>query len=281
MTQRNKNQTLLFDVSPFLYMAYYGATYILNNQADLNNENKLANVAENVLVGKIQACFNLVESENLLPIFCYDGRHNIAKKKQINQNYKEGRSHPITKYIRERLMSTFKLFPGYHLINDNEEADDLIATLKSKVKSHLDCDFHIFSKDNDLLQLCDYRTFFYDPAVNKGTRDREYLKEKFNGIDNFKQIILHKVCFGDSSDNIEGIFKGRRRKVIVDYLKKCLTFRDFLNTDLIDSDELIQKAIDNYRIIKLKENLSYTGTFNSDISILDFNPNLIKLDNIL
>lgn len=272
-------KVLLFDVSPFLYMAYFGATYILNNMADISNDSKMSKVAGNILESKIQNCFKFVENERVLPIFCYDGINNIQKKKQIDANYKSNRTHPISKEVKKSLINLVKLFPGYHITNEDEEADDLISTCKNIIKNKVeDCEFLIFSKDNDLLQLCDYRTFFFDPASGKGARDREYLKEKFNGIDNFKHIILHKVCFGDKSDNIEGIFKGKRRKAIVEDIKKSKKFSDFLISSSFETEEQKQQAIELYSIIRLKENLSFNYTFNSNVAQVDADILLEKID---
>lgn len=280
--QNNKVSVLLFDVSPFLYMAYYGATSILNNQADLSNEDKICRVAGNILLGKIQSCFNLIpDNSYVLPIFCYDGINSTVKKKQVNQNYKAGRTHPLTKKIRTYLMGMFKLYPGYHLINDEEEADDLLSSMKDKVKFNLEnCEFYIFSKDNDLLQLCDYRTCFFDPGSNGGFRDRKYLKEKF-GLENFKHIILYKVCFGDKSDNIEGIFKRKRHKPIIDKFNDCLIFKDFINLDILETPEQKLQAKNLYSIIKLKSNLIYEGKLISDCSQLENTLFLYKASFIL
>ncbi len=280
--QNNKVSVLLFDVSPFLYMAYYGATSILNNQADLSDEDKICRVAGNILLGKIQSCFNLIpDNSYVLPIFCYDGINSTVKKKQVNQNYKAGRTHPLTKKIRTYLMNMFKLYPGYHLINDEEEADDLLSSMKDKVKSNLEnCEFYIFSKDNDLLQLCDYRTCFFDPGSNGGFRDRKYLKEKFD-LENFKHIILYKVCFGDKSDNIEGIFKRKRHKPIIAKFNDCLIFKDFINLDILETSEQKLQAKDLYSIIKLKSNLIYEGKLISDCSQLENTLFLYKANFIL
>ena len=280
--QNNKVSVLLFDVSPFLYMAYYGATSILNNQADLSDEDKICRVAGNILLGKIQSCFNLIpDNSYVLPIFCYDGINSTVKKKQVNQNYKAGRTHPLTKKIRTYLMNMFKLYPGYHLINDEEEADDLLSSMKDKVKSNLEnCEFYIFSKDNDLLQLCDYRTCFFDPGSNGGFRDRKYLKEKFD-LENFKHIILYKVCFGDKSDNIEGIFKRKRHKPIIAKFNDCLIFKDFINLDILETSEQKLQAKDLYSIIKLKSNLIYEGKLISDCSQLENTLFLYKASFIL
>lgn len=272
-------KVLLFDVSPFIYMSYYGASAIFNNQADISDDLKMSKVSNNILQAKISNCIEPFQNQKILPIFCYDGKNSTSKKKTVDQNYKANRIHTISKYVREEMLNLVKLFPGYHLINDFEEADDLISTVKTKLKNSIeDCQFFIFSKDNDLLQLCDYRTFFFDPAQGKGARDREYLKEKFNGIENFKHIILHKVCFGDKSDNIEGVFKGKRRKAIVEKIKTCARFKDFISLDIFENQEQISLAKDLYSIIRLKENSEFEVKFNPDYSILDFDIRLEKGD---
>jgi len=273
---------LLFDVSPFLYMSYFAATGILNNQADLSNESKVARISCSILESKLQTCFSFFANENILPVFCYDGINSIIKKKEVNPQYKEGRSHPLTKNIRKEMLDILKLFPGYHISNDDEEADDLISTMKFKLKDkYPEANFCIFSKDNDLLQLCDYRTTFFDPGTNKGFRGREYLSEKFNGLINFKHIILHKICFGDSSDNIEGVFKGKRRKPIIDVIQTCSCLKQFLEEAPFENEDQKRRAIELFSIIRLKTNCSYSGFLISDTAQLDFDVKLVKDDELL
>lgn len=263
-------KALLFDVSPFLYMSYYGASYNSGSEQNSEDLTKLSRICNNILLGKIRACFEMYEGHPIIPIFCYDGLHSIAKKKEFVGEYKEGRT-GLPKEVKTGMINIVKLFPGYHIKNNEEEADDLVATAKQELKDKYGefVEFVIFSKDNDLLQLCDYRTDFYDPAKDKGIRGRCYLMEKFNNITNFKHIILHKVCFGDSSDNIEGVFKGRRRAQIVEEIKKSLRFSEFLQSPIFENNDVIQKAKELFHIIKLKKDVPYNKIVNKDMSILE------------
>lgn len=279
--QKTKVEVLLFDVSPFYYMAYYGALFVMQKAPGRNITQEidpvaLMDVTKNILISKIRSCFEMFEGKPIIPVFCYDGFP--VHKQQLEKEYKAGRTTNVPAGFKKDLRSIVRLFPGFHLYNKEEEADDLIATIKAKLKEceNIDPTFYIFSKDNDLLQLCDYRTCFYDPANNKGYRNREYLKEKFNGISNFKHIILHKICFGDSSDNIEGIFKGKRRKAIVEAFSGFKSFKEFLTSDLIENEELYYKAKELYYMIHLKENLEYSSVLNEDDSFLRIDVNFFK-----
>ena len=267
-----KVNILLFDVSPFIYIAYYGTVYALKGPREETNEARIFPIASNMLISRIRSCFEMFDGLPILPIFCYDG--SVAKKKNLVKNYKEGRTHSMSKDLRNNLLNIVKQFPGLHITNQEEEADDLFATMKEQYKDK-DCNFFIFSKDNDLLQLCDYRTIFYDPALKGGIRDRKYLIDKFNGIKDFKKIILHKICFGDSSDNIEGIFKGQRRQKIVEAFVNCLTFNDFLKLDIVKQGNLEEQAKNLYNIIKLRKNLDFEQKIVKDDSFLETDSQLV------
>lgn len=267
-------QVMLFDVSPFIYMSYFGATSNMT-QGELANNLIVSKRCNIVITSKILGCYHLMDmTQPILPVFCYDGIHSSEKKKLVEAKYKAQRSNPISKEVRLSMLNTVKQFPGWHLVNDYAEADDLISTIKYKIKNiSEDYLFTIFSKDNDLLQLCDYRTKFFDPAANKGFRDRKYLAEKFDGIDNFKLVIPHKVCFGDPSDNIAGVCKGKRRKPIVEKIKSCTGYKDFLLSDIFENNEQRQRAKELYSIIRLKTDIDYRGRYNPEDVMLDEDAN--------
>lgn len=257
LENNEKINVLLFDVSPFYYIGYYGATYCLKNtNQDLSDEKKVYEFTRNLIFSKIKKCIEKFQDKNALNmlVFCYDGY--CARKKELAEDYKAGRTSNVPSNIRKMLEEDVKKFPGFHLFNKEEEADDILATAKRCLKeSFKNITFWIFSKDNDLLQLCDYRTFLIDPTKETSKRDRFYLFEKFNGLNNFKHIILHKICFGDSSDNIEGIFKGKKRKPIIEKIKEFSSFSGFLDSDLIKDSNKKQQAIKLYSMIRLRENL--------------------------
>lgn len=271
----NNPSLLLFDVSPFLYIGYWGAVFMLRDKASISDEAKVTSIANNIIVGKIKNILQGFENHPVIPVFVYDGFPQ--RKMEILKTYKDDRTQRITREVKKSLISTVKLFPGFHVINRDEEADDLIATILKKYRSSqyfYYINSFIYTRDNDLLQLANYKTFVIDPAKEGRTKDREYLSQKFDGITNFKHIILHKICFGDPSDNITGIFKGRRRKPIIEQFQTCSKFSEFLNLDIVQ--ERKKQAIDLFNLIKLRENLEYDEVFNADQSILDFDINIFK-----
>ena len=271
----NNPTLLLFDVSPFLYIGYWGAVFMLKDRPSISDEGKVTSVATNIIVGKIKNIMQGFEDKPIIPVFIYDGFPQ--RKLDILKSYKDDRTKRITKEVKKALISTVKLFPGFHVINKDEEADDLIATILKIYRSSqyfYYINAFIYTRDNDLMQLSNYKTFVVDPAKDGKLKDREYLSQKFDGITNFKHVILHKICFGDPSDNITGIFKGRRRKPIIEQFQTCSKFSEFLNLDIVQ--ERKKQAIDLFNLIKLRDNLEYDEVFNADQSMLDFDMNILK-----
>ena len=268
MEPKNKVDVLLFDVSPFYYIAYYGAYYVLSKREPWKkpeelDQYKLMDLTTRFLYSKFENIFYNYIVKECLPLYVYDGVPQ-RKLELLKNHYKEGRTQRIPKEIKQELKKYLAGFPGYHVSNPEEEADDLIATLRYNIKldNSFNKNFIIYSRDNDLLQLADWQTTVIDPANQGGVKDRAYLTKKFDGLQDYKQVILHKICFGDASDNIEGIFKGKRRKPIIEEIKKMETFKQFLTW--LGDKALIQKAIDLASVIKLKEDLPYNIRFSSN-----------------
>ena len=275
MEQKNKVDVLLFDVSPFYYIAYYGAYYILSKQEPWKkpeelDQYKLMDLTTRFLYSKFENIFYNYIVKECIPLYIYDGVPQ-RKLELLKNHYKEGRTQRIPKETKQELKKYLAGFPGYHISNPEEEADDLIATLRYNIKldSSFNKNFIIYSKDNDLLQLADWQTTVIDPTNQGGVKNRVYLAKKFDGLQDYKQVILHKICFGDASDNIEGIFKGKRRKPIIEEIKKMETFKQFLTW--LGDKALIQKAIDLASVIKLKEDLPYNIRFSSNNTFQNLN----------
>lgn len=263
----------LFDVSPFIYIGYNAAVYIVKN----GDKEKIISVSKGLIENKIVQCYKFAGQtvDKIVPFFVYDG---YAKWKNDLQGgtYKEGRTH-IDPEIKSTLFDFIKTFGGYHLKNEEQEADDVLCSVKQKIISKLNkdeiqnCQFFIFTRDNDLLQLCDSKTIIYDPVKDGGVKDISYLKEKF-GITNFKKIVLYKICFGDSSDKIDGIFKGRRRKPILAYIDEIKSYKDFYNWSEVKP--LVEQAKRLESIIKLKSDCDFNKKF---VDFTDYDRGFFKL----
>ncbi len=89
---------------------------------------------------------------------------------------------------------------------DGYEADDLIATIATKVEKESDEDIYIVSGDRDGLQLVNSRIRVW-AAGSKMTEgiifDDEKVKERYGVTP--ERIITYKSLVGDSSDNIPGV----------------------------------------------------------------------------
>lgn len=239
---------LLFDASPFLYIGYNASLYMLKSETHPFFLEK----TKQIIQSKVMQCLDYAEMQcnEILPVFCYDGFPQWKQELQKG-TYKENRS-PLSSKYKSILKAEMKKYPGLHFYNKDEEADDLICTVKQKlikkfgITKESNVQFYIFTRDNDLLQLCDSKTVLYDPAKDVGLKDERYLEQKF-GITNFKKLVLYKICFGDPSDNIVGIFKGKRRKPILEMINSVKNYSEFYANELvlpqIDEAKRLEKVI--------------------------------------
>jgi len=260
---------LLYDVMPHVYASFHGAKKMCKIFTDVITEAQmpqLMNMSKSLLLNKLRQASNHLEGK-IVPIFCYDGRPK--RKLEKDKDYKANRVQVMPINIRQVLLNTVKNQQGFHLINKDEEADDLLATAKHKITKQFgkDSKFYIFSRDNDLLQLCDDNTVFVDAAGGWGNvKDKKYLMEKF-GLDNFKKVVLYKVCFGDPSDNITGIFKGKRKKPIIEKINSSKSVKEFINDSGLVTSEMIPQIKNLMSMIRLRDNLPYEKVLKDDDNI--------------
>ena len=102
-------------------------------------------------------------------------------------------------------------------MNQDFEADDVIASLSEKFTDVTNGKVFIFSGDKDLLQLVNPRISVKNRLKNK---EIVYNNKNFHELVGLlpKQIIDYKSICGDSSDNIPGV-KGIGKKGAMTLLK--------------------------------------------------------------
>jgi DNA polymerase-1 len=130
------------------------------------------------------------------------------------------------------------------------EADDIVSTIKEKIKNEKNFEILVVSGDNDLLQLVDEKTkvlILIRGIKNSVLFDREKVKEKFEGLEPF-QIPDFKALVGDSSDNISGIF-GIGKKTAIKILLKFGNLENLYQQ--IENSSAMSKELES----KVKENL--------------------------
>ena len=216
-------------------------------------------------------------------IMCWDGRGGSRKRKQVNKNYKEGRS-PIRlnrniKVLTEQqenenriwqMHRTFEYlnkFPVIQLVADEVEADDLISYI-TRYSCFKNDQKVIISSDKDFYQLLDDNTVLHRPIQKKFLNKYNIVKEHGIHPTNFA---LARAIAGDKSDNLEGV-PGVGLKTVA----KRFTFfeeeRDVTISELIEfcsnqesKVKAYQSIIENQELIK--ENYGLMQLYSPSLSI--------------
>ncbi|MBM9535965.1 DNA polymerase I [Desulfobulbus alkaliphilus] len=132
----------------------------------------------------------------------YDSRGPVFRHQFYNA-YKANRP-PMPDDLAAQIPYIHKMVAAHrilHLQQDDQEADDLIASVTDKMVAK-GCRVVIVSGDKDLLQLVNDRVSLWDP-MNDRTMDQEAVQKKY-GLDP-AQLLDYFALTGDSSDNIPGV----------------------------------------------------------------------------
>ena len=200
---------------------------------------------------------------------CWDGANGSIRRRSIFKEYKQNRKPFLSRgktdddsknklWQLQTLVETLKFFPICQIYIDNCEADDVIYYLVNKLK---DSKKIIVSSDKDFYQLVDDNTTIYTLS-KKIVLNKKAIKDD-TGVwpVNFA---LYRSFIGDKSDNIEGV-KGIGPKRVA----KLFPF-------ITEDKKYEMSDITNF-INENQESKSYVR-FNDEISKLERNFNLIKLD---
>jgi DNA polymerase-1 len=125
------------------------------------------------------------------------------------------------------------------------EADDILATLATKLKKH--GDVYIATSDKDLLQVVGDNVYVYD-AYRDDILDRDRVVEKY-GVPPEK-IPMYLALVGDTIDNVPGV-PGIGPKRAVGIIEKYKTFDEALDKDTRLKPHR-EKALLSRELIKLK-----------------------------
>ncbi len=125
------------------------------------------------------------------------------------------------------------------------EADDILATLASKLKKH--GDVYIATSDKDLLQMVGDNIYVYD-AYRDDILDRDKVLAKY-GVPPEK-IPMYLALVGDTIDNVPGV-PGIGPKRAVGIIEKYKTFDEALDNDARLKPHR-EKALLSRELIKLK-----------------------------
>jgi DNA polymerase-1 len=171
----------------------------------------------------------------------WDGPRGSAKRRKINENYKEGRK-PIRLnrnfdfeledtnknkvFQRLRLSEYLSNMPVIQIIVPDIESDDVIAYLVKYLSK--DDDKIIVSNDKDFFQLLGDRVKMFSPT-QKEFITPEVVFKKYNIYP--KNFAVARSIVGDNSDNLAGI-KGVGFKNLLKYFP-CMSGEDKVDLDQI------------------------------------------------
>ena len=228
---------IVIDLSNLAYICFYALHYTNDSSTQYSKEDFIETC--HYKIRSIQFATQATET-----VFAKD---NIPMRKILDENYKGNRHHivfPIKEDLIEDLLSrNVKIYEA-----ENKEADDVMATLLNEKR--VDC---IVTSDQDLLQaITDGKQLFNPISMTFWNQDK--LKDKFHGLEEYKNILYYKSFFGDNSDNIPKVGDRLPRKQIVEKINHNPSINRLVKVlmtekyyDKLDLDRLRL----NYEMIKL------------------------------
>lgn len=257
-------------------------------QIKLQNDDQLSpSTQKQVLFNTQQGCVNALtkiieqhQPSHALAVF--DSQHPGWRHK-LFEGYKKGRK-KMPEHLANKLVDIQDAFMEQgidSLTSDEDEADDLIATLAIKMALHGQ-KVTIISTDKGFLSLLSPHIYVYD-YFNRRYLDEAHVHNKFNVKS--KQLVDFWTLTGDNTNKIEGvdgIGQVNASKLLNEYgsLKALLNATDLkasLSEKLQESKEKINLA---RKLLTLKQDIPL-GFNLKDIRLTTPSPNSENSDNII
>ena len=237
-------------------------------------------------------------------VVCWDGQGGSQKRKEIDKNYKEGRS-PVrfnrrlidlspeetekNKYNQQmRLMEYLNDLPVIQTMIDFVEADDCISYI-AQHKRYNEWEKIIVSSDKDFFQLIAKDVRLYRPIQDQIVTYDSLIEEfKIHP----KNFALARAMVGDKSDNLPGVPRVGMKTVaskfdflienkpyeVEDVISSCKAVNKKLkfHENILKSEELVNK---NYKIMQLySPSISKIHKDQINFSLKEFEPKMKKLE---
>lgn len=222
-------------------------------------------------------------------VIVFDGKNGSARRRQIYPEYKAHRSFKVKLnravtvdkqdnqlYQLVRLTDYLTSLPFSIAIQDNTEADDVIAYMVNEYFSKSQC--FIMSSDKDFLQLVTDRVHLWSPTKKKMYYTEDVVEEYGIYPTNFA---LYRAVIGDTSDNIPGIdgvgAKTLIKRFPVIQQEQHLPLNDFMQyvESLNDKTKTLQTVKDAKSLLERNIILMQLGESNMSVA------NKLKTQNIL
>ena len=209
---------------------------ILDNKIFIDKYHKL-------FIENIKKITKKYRIQNANIIFAKDcRRYNIWRNKYY-EDYKKSRDDKNKRFNKDIFIYTYeKIVPDLKklnisiAINENAEADDIIAILKTVIRDRMYIPIYIITNDHDYLQLFDDNTFIYNlKGLNLRTKSRG----------NPRLDLQFKIFRGDTSDNITPVVtKKIRDDKLIDLIYNEKLFNEFFKENqelkkIYDRNELL------------------------------------------
>ncbi|GHE85218.1 flap endonuclease Xni [Thalassotalea profundi] len=181
--------------------------YAVQERPFLHNSELADNTKKQVLFNTVQACENallkILESQEPTHALAVFDSKNPCWRYQLYPDYKKGRK-KMPEHLAEKLNDIQDVFLKRNvdsLDSESDEADDLIATLATKVALRGQR-VTIISTDKCYLSLLNQNIHVYD-YFNRRYLDHQYAKEKFNVKP--EQLLDLWTLTGDNTNKIPGV----------------------------------------------------------------------------
>ena len=245
MTHESHSSTVfLVDLGYLSFYRYYAARKWLGFQKEFDQINPWQNEEKfrDILINQYTKSLNKYMQEG----YCYFAMESLDKKnwrKDIYKEYKANRpkNYDIYTYF-QHLVTTF--LPEFVKNNPNNcqllrrpctEADDLIALIAMDLSSQANPpQIRIITSDMDFLQLVeDDNTIQLLDANLKSKSDNKPLKGQ--------AYLRRKIVYGDPSDNISPLFKGKNSTKLKTQLFE--TLQEIENLDTVSESDFATKEL--------------------------------------
>lgn len=257
-------------------------------QIKLQNDEQLSpSTQKQVLFNTQQGCVNALakiieQHQPTHALAVFDSQHP-GWRHELFEGYKKGRK-KMPDYLANKLVDIQDAFMEQgvdSLTSDEDEADDLIATLAVKMALHGQ-QVTIISTDKGFLSLLSPHIHIYD-YFNRRYLDEDHVRSKFDVKSN--QLVDFWTLTGDNTNKIEGvpgIGQVNAAKLLNQYgsLKAILKAPDLktsLNEKLLESDAQIDLA---RKLLTLKQDIPL-GFNLKDIRLTTSSPMAVNSDNII
>lgn len=242
-TESRNKKLLLLDVHAILHRAYHALPEFASSKGEATGalyglSTMLIKAVKELKPDYIMACYDLPQ-----PTY----RH------EVYEGYKTGRKKADSELV-EQIKKSYEIFSAFNIpayFKAGFEADDIIATIATKMKSEVDV--VIASGDMDTLQLVDDKKVQVY-TLKKGIKDTIMYDEKaVEDRFGFKPELVadYKGLRGDPSDNIIGI-AGIGEKTATELIQKFGSIEDIYKKLKKNKEAFVEAGI-RPRIVELLE----------------------------